>query len=886
MAHQWVYKFSAELTEGNKDMKALLGGKGANLAEMCALKLPVPPGFTVSTEACLDFYKTNKAIAPEIRKQIEDSLKWVEGLTGKKFGDEANPLLFSVRSGARASMPGMMDTVLNLGTNDKTVIGMAKKTGNQRFAWDAYRRFIQMYSNVVLGVRGSVLEAQLEDLKEARGVHEDTKLSAEDLKELVQVYKDVLLSEHGVKFPQDPMEQLWGAVSAVFNSWNNNRATKYREMNNIPHDWGTAVNIQSMVFGNLGEDCATGVCFTRDPSTGDKKFFGEYLINAQGEDVVAGIRTPWPINAVSTNDQNKQFKTLESAMPKAYAELVQTYQMLEKHYKDMQDIEFTIEGGRFYILQTRNAKRTVAAAMRVAVDQVHEGLITKKEALLRVQPDDLNLLLHPRLDPKAPKILLATGLPASPGAAAGHIVFHSKDAEEWAKGGKKVVLLRTETSPEDIGGMAAATGILTARGGMTSHAAVVARGMGKPCVAGCTPLVIDEKNKTLNVKGKTYKEGDFITFDGATGEVFEGLIPTVEAQISSAFAEFMSWADETRRMKIRTNADTPHDTKVALEFGAEGIGLCRTEHMFFAPERILAVREMIFAETTEDRKKALDKLLPFQREDFLGIFKALNGLPANIRLLDPPLHEFLPHQEHEARELAQVLGVSEKRIHERNNALHEFNPMLGHRGCRLAITYPEIYQMQARAIIEAAILCEKQGIKTLPEIMIPLTSELREYATIKKECMAEIELVFKEKGTTVKYKVGTMLELPRACIMAKEIATEADFFSFGTNDLTQTTFGLSRDDAGKFLPSYTARGIYPKDPFVAIDQDGVGFLMKHAVVEGKKGNSAIYAGICGEHGGEPSSVEFCHKIGLEYVSCSPFRVPIARLAAAQAVLKS
>ena len=886
MAHQWVYKFSAELTEGNKDMKALLGGKGANLAEMCALKLPVPPGFTVSTEACLDFYKTDKAISPEIRGQIEASLKWVEGLTGKKFGDETNPLLFSVRSGARASMPGMMDTVLNLGTNDKTVVGMAKKTGNPRFAWDAYRRFIQMYSNVVLGIRGSVLEAQLEDLKEARGVHEDTKLTAEDLQELVQVYKDVLLSEHGVKFPQDPMEQLWGAVSAVFNSWNNNRATKYREMNNIPHDWGTAVNIQSMVFGNLGEDCATGVCFTRDPSTGDKKFFGEYLINAQGEDVVAGIRTPWPINLVSTNDQNKQFKTLESAMPKAYAELVQTYQMLEKHYRDMQDIEFTIEGGRFYILQTRNAKRTVAAAMRVAVDQVHEGLITKKDALLRVSPDDLNLLLHPRLDPKAPKVLLATGLPASPGAAAGHIVFHSKDAEEWAKGGKKVVLLRTETSPEDIGGMAAATGILTARGGMTSHAAVVARGMGKPCVAGCTPLVIDEKNKTLNVKGKTFKEGEYITFDGATGEVFEGLIPTVEAQISSAFAEFMGWADETRRLKIRTNADTPHDTKVALEFGAEGIGLCRTEHMFFAPERILAVREMIFAETTEDRKKALDKLLPFQREDFLGIFKALNGLPANIRLLDPPLHEFLPHQEHEARELAQVLGVSEKRIHERNNALHEFNPMLGHRGCRLAITYPEIYQMQARAIIEAAILCEKQGIKTLPEIMIPLTSELREYATIKKECMAEIELVFKEKGTKVKYKVGTMLELPRACIMAREIATEADFFSFGTNDLTQTTFGLSRDDAGKFLPSYTARGIYPKDPFVAIDRDGVGFLMKHAVVEGKKGNSSIYAGICGEHGGEPSSVEFCHQIGLEYVSCSPFRVPIARLAAAQAALKS
>lgn len=885
MAHQWVYKFSAELTEGNKDMKALLGGKGANLAEMCSMKLPVPPGFTVSTEACLDYYKHDKSISPEIKTQIEESLKWVEKLTGKKFGDPENPLLFSVRSGARASMPGMMDTVLNLGTNDKTVLGMAKKTGNPRFAWDAYRRFIQMYSNVVLGISGSVLEAQLEDLKEARGVHEDTKLTADDLQELVQVYKDVLAQEHGVKFPQDPMEQLWGAVKAVFGSWHNARATKYREMNNIPHDWGTAVNVQSMVFGNLGEDCATGVCFTRDPSTGDKKFFGEYLINAQGEDVVAGIRTPWPINSASMNDQNKQFKPLETAMPKAYNELVDTYQRLEKHYKDMQDIEFTIEGSKLYILQTRNAKRTVAAAMRVAVDLVHEGMITKKDAIQRVQPDDLNQLLHPRLDPKAKKVLLATGLPASPGAASGHIVFHSKDAEEWAKGGKKVVLLRTETSPEDIGGMAAATGILTARGGMTSHAAVVARGMGKPCVAGCTPLVIDEKNKTLTVKGKTYKEGDHITFDGATGDVFEGLVPTVEAQISSAFAEFMGWADEVRRLKVRTNADTPHDTKVALEFGAEGIGLCRTEHMFFAPERILAVREMIFAETTEERKKALDKLLPFQREDFLGIFKALKGLPANIRLLDPPLHEFLPHQEHEVSELAQVLGVSEKRIFERNNALHEFNPMLGHRGCRLAVTYPEIYQMQARAIIEAAIEAEQQGIKTAAEIMIPLTSELKEYSVIKEECIYEIERVFKEKGTKVKYKMGTMLELPRACIMAKEIATNAEFFSFGTNDLTQTTFGLSRDDAGKFLPSYTLRGIYPKDPFVAIDRDGVGFLMKHAVVEGKKGNPNIYAGICGEHGGEPSSVEFCHQIGLEYVSCSPFRVPIARLAAAQAALR-
>lgn len=885
MAHKWVYKFSASTTDGNKDMKPLLGGKGANLAEMCALKLPVPPGFTVSTEACLAFYQNDKKIPAEIISQIEEALKWVETLTGKKFGDPANPLLFSVRSGARASMPGMMDTVLNLGTNDKTVLGMAKLTGNPRFAWDAYRRFIQMYSNVVLGVKGGILEAQLEDLKEARGVHEDTKLTAQDLQELVEVYKDVLLTEHGVKFPQDPMEQLWGAVAAVFNSWYNPRAQKYREMNNVPHDWGTAVNIQSMVFGNLGDDCATGVCFTRDPSTGDKKFFGEYLINAQGEDVVAGIRTPWPINMASTNDQNKQFKTLEAAMPAAYAELVKTYQLLEAHYKDMQDIEFTIEGGRFFILQTRNAKRTVAAALRVAVDQMHEGLISKNEALLRVQPDDLNHLLHPRLDPKAKKILLATGLPASPGAASGFMVFTSKEAEEWAKGGKKVVLVRTETSPEDIGGMAAATGILTARGGMTSHAAVVARGMGKPCVAGCSALTIDEKMKTLIVKGKNFKEGDHITFDGATGEVYEGEVPTVEAQISSAFAEFMSWADEARRLKVRTNADTPHDTKVALEFGAEGIGLCRTEHMFFAPERILAVREMIFAETLDERKKALVKLLPFQREDFYGIFKALKGLPANIRLLDPPLHEFLPHQEHEVKELADVLGVSEKRVLERNNHLHEFNPMLGHRGVRLAVTYPEIYQMQVRAIIEAGIQCEAEGIQTSAEIMIPLTSELKEYALIKKECIEEIERVFQEKGKKIKYKIGTMLELPRACIMAREIATQAEFFSFGTNDLTQTTFGLSRDDAGKFLPTYTMKGLYPQDPFVTIDQAGVGFLMKHAVSEGKLGNPKIYSGICGEHGGEPRSVEFCHQIGLEYVSCSPFRVPIARLAAAQAALK-
>lgn len=882
---QWVYKFSAEKTDGNKDMKGLLGGKGANLAEMCAMKLSVPPGFTVTTEACLDFYKTNKEISKEIKDQVSEAMSWVEKLTNKKFGDLENPLLFSVRSGARASMPGMMDTVLNLGLNDKTVLALAKKTNNPRFAWDSYRRFIQMFSNVVLGVNTSHLESNMEDLKEARGVHEDTALTAADLEELVKVYKAVLLEDHGIVFPQEPMEQLWRAIGAVFGSWNNNRAMKYREMHNIPHDWGTAVNIQSMVFGNMGDTCATGVCFTRDPSTGEKKFFGEFLVNAQGEDVVAGIRTPQPINNDSKMESNKHHKTLEEVMPKAYGDLVEDYKMLERHYKDMQDIEFTIENGKLWILQTRNAKRTVNAALKVAVDLVAEGMITEKEAILRIQPEDLNQLLHPRLDPKAKKTLIATGLPASPGAASGQMVFTSQTAEDWHKNGKKVVLVRAETSPEDIGGMVASSGILTARGGMTSHAAVVARGMGKPCVAGCTALVISEKEKTLTVKGKVYKEGDFITFDGANGEVYEGVVPTIEAKITADFATFMKWADGVRKLRVRTNADTPEDSKVAIEFGAEGIGLCRTEHMFFAPERILAVREMIFAENEKDRKKALDKLLPFQRSDFKGILREMNGLPVNIRLLDPPLHEFLPHTEKDQQELATSLNISVKQVKERNDALHEFNPMLGHRGCRLAITYPEIYLMQVRAIVEAAIECDKEGIKVYPEIMIPLTSELREYSSIKNDCKAEIDKVFKEKNHTIKYKMGTMLELPRACIMAGDIAKEAEFFSFGTNDLTQTTFGLSRDDAGKFLPSYTQKGIYPRDPFVSIDQDGVGFLMKHAITEGKKTNTSIHNGICGEHGGEPQSVEFCHRIGLDYVSCSPFRVPIARLAAAQAALR-
>jgi len=884
MTHQWVYLFSANKTEGNKDMKNLLGGKGANLAEMSALGLNVPPGFTISTEACTDYYKSSKSINEEIKNQVLVSVKFVEGLTGKKFGDKTNPLLFSVRSGSRASMPGMMDTVLNLGLNDQTVEGMAKLTNNPRFAWDSYRRFIQMYANVVMGFNVSLLEHTMEDLKDSRGVELDTALSAEDLKELVFVYKKIILEESGISFPTDPMDQLWRAISAVFGSWNNSRAMKYREIHGYPHDWGTAVNVQSMVFGNMGDDCATGVCFTRDPSTGAKKFFGEFLINAQGEDVVAGIRTPQPINNDSKNESNKQHKTLEELMPTTFKELTTVYKKLEAHYKDMQDIEFTIEKDVLYILQTRNGKRTTAAALKIATDLVNEKILTKEEALLRVKPDDLNQLLHPRLDPKFKKIIVATGLPASPGAGAGHIIFTSEEAVAAAKDGKKVLLVRIETSPEDISGMVACQGILTARGGMTSHAAVVARGMGKPCVAGCSSLIIDYAGKTLTVKGRVYKQGDALTIDGATGEVMEGLVPTIEAEISDNFASFMEWADEVRKLKVRTNADTPEDCKVAIKFGAEGIGLCRTEHMFFAPERILAVREMIFAQNLSERKKALSKLLPFQQQDFIGIFTAMNGLPVNIRLLDPPLHEFLPHSKNEKEELAHVLGISLKEIEERGNALHEFNPMLGHRGCRLAITYPEIYLMQVRAIILAAISCEAQGIKVYPEIMFPLIATKAELSILKSEAKAEIDTVFAEQKKTVKYKLGTMIELPRAALCAAELAEEAEFFSFGTNDLTQTTFGLSRDDAGKFLPDYVNRRILEIDPFVSLDQTGVGLLVEMATKSGRKVRPDMHIGICGEHGGEAKSIEFCHRIGLDYVSCSPYRVPIARLAAAHAVL--
>lgn len=885
MAQKWVYSFSASKSDGDKNMKDLLGGKGANLAEMCTIGLPVPPGFTVTTEACLDYEKNQKKISEEIRGQVKEALSVVEGLTQKRFGDNQNPLLFSVRSGARASMPGMMDTVLNLGLNDESVLGIAKQTGNSRFAWDSYRRFIQMYANVVMGFNISLLEATMEDLKEARGVHEDTDLSSDDLQELVGVYKKIILEESGKSFPQDPYDQLWESIAAVFRSWGNPRATKYRELNEIPHSWGTAVNVQSMVFGNMGDDCATGVCFTRDPSTGDALFFGEYLVNAQGEDVVAGIRTPGPINENSKNDSSREMKTLEQVMPKAYEELVAVYKKLEAHYKDMQDIEFTIEKDTLYILQTRNGKRTAAAAVKIAVDLVKEKVLSKEEAILRLKPDDLNQLLHPRLDPKADKKIIAKGLPASPGAGAGIIAFTSEKAHALKESGEKVILVRQETSPEDIVGMASSEGILTARGGMTSHAAVVARGMGKPCVAGCTALLIDSAAQTLTVNGKTYQAGDFLTIDGGTGEVMEGRVPTIAAGISDDFAVYMSWADEFRKLGVRTNADNPEDCEVALNFGAEGIGLCRTEHMFFEPQRLLAVREMIFAENSAQREKALSKIKPYQKDDFKGIFKAMKGKPVNIRLLDPPLHEFMPHTQEEKKELAKVLGIEIKEINEREGQLHEFNPMLGHRGCRLGVTYPEIYRMQVEAIVEAALECSKEGVDVHPEIMIPLVAIDQELSVLREQAQMVIDRLFDQYQHRIQYKIGTMIELPRAAITAAQIATHADFFSFGTNDLTQTTFGLSRDDAGKFLPEYVAGGFLPNDPFVSLDQEGVGFLVDFACKEGRRVSPKMSLGICGEHGGDPRSVEFCHKIGLDYVSCSPYRVPIARLAAAQAAIK-
>ena len=882
---KWVYQFSQKKAEGQRDMKNLLGGKGANLAEMRGLGLPVPPGFTVSTEACLDYIQ-RQGLSSEIKDQCIDALRGVEKVTGKKFADPDNPMLFSVRSGARVSMPGMMDTVLNLGLNEKSVEGLAKQTGNERFAWDSYRRFIQMYANVVSGVNISILEHTLENLKEARGLSEDKDLKSTDLKELSSVYKKLLLQDYGIIFPEDPMEQLWKAIMAVFNSWDNPRARKYRQVHGFSHSWGTAVNVQSMVFGNYGEDSGTGVCFSRDPSTGEKRFFGEFLMNAQGEDVVAGIRTPGPINEVSKNISNTHMPTFEKINPTVYGQLVDISQKLETHYQDMQDIEFTIEQGKLWILQTRSGKRTANAALKIAVDLTHEGIISEEQAIMRIRPDDLDQLLHPRLDPKAPKTLLATGLPASPGAASGTLVFSSEEACKVKEQGGEVLLVRQETSPDDIEGMVVSQGILTARGGMTSHAAVVARGMGKPCVAGCRSLLIDKNKKILTINGKQFRGGESLSIDGGTGEIFAGVVPRIQAIIGDDFGRFMAWADKKRKLKIRTNADNVKDSEMAIRLGAEGIGLCRTEHMFFAPERILAVRKMIFAQDKNEREGVLEELLPFQKGDFKEIFRIMDGRPVNIRLLDPPLHEFMPHGDEERKKLAKAIGIAGQEVESREKSLHEFNPMLGHRGCRLGITYPEIYNMQVRAIMEAACESQKEGIEVKPEIMIPLIGHVKELFLLKKSALKVITQVQEAFGITISYKVGTMIELPRAAITAKEIAPLADFFSFGTNDLTQTTFGLSRDDSGRFLSEYVEQSIYSTDPFVSLDQSGVGFLVEYACREGKKSNPSLHLGICGEHGGEPMSIDFFHRMGLDYVSCSPFRVPIARLAAAQSAIRN
>ncbi len=875
-APKYVYFFGGGKAEGNAKMRMLLGGKGANLAEMTNIGVPVPPGFTISTEVCAYYYSHGKKYPSTLKAEIDKNLAKLEKMMKKGFGDSDNPLLVSVRSGAPISMPGMMDTILNLGLNDVTVEGLAKRANNARFAWDSYRRFIQMFGNVVLGIEHAKFEHILEQVKEEKGVSLDTELDVDALKELVERYKGLIKEEKGFELPQDPRKQLDMAIDAVFSSWDNPRAITYRKLNEIPDDLGTAVNVQTMVFGNLGPTSGTGVAFTRDPSTGEKKFFGEFLINAQGEDVVAGIRTPEPIEQLSNE------------MPKVYKHLVQVYKKLEKHYRDMQDLEFTVEDGVLYLLQTRNGKRTAKAAVKTAVDMVKERLITKEEAILRVAPSQLDQLLHPMIDAKQDLKIIAKGLPASPGAAVGEVVFSAEDAIAKKNAGEKVVLVRLETSPEDVGGMAAAEGILTARGGMTSHAAVVGRGMGKCCVVGCGDITVKEDEKKFIAKdGVEVKEGDWISLNGSTGEVYLGKAKLIEPEIAGEFKTLMSWADKIRVLGVRTNADTPHDSEVAREFGAEGIGLCRTEHMFFAEDRIPAVREMIIArEDKEAREKALAKLLPMQRGDFKGIFKAMKGLPVTIRLLDPPLHEFLPHTEEEMKELSSQIGISFEEIKKAVEELHEFNPMLGHRGCRLGITYPEIYYMQARAIFEAAAELAKEKIKVEPEVMIPLVGHVKELTLMKQVVIDAANEVMKEKGVKIKYKVGTMIEVPRAAITADEIAKEAQFFSFGTNDLTQMTCGFSRDDSGKFLPDYVKEGIYEKDPFVTLDQSGVGRIMEIAVDLAKKENEGIKLGICGEHGGDPDTIEFCHKIGLSYVSCSPFRVPIARLAAAQAAVRN
>ena len=883
MSTKYVYFFGNGEADGRGEMKNLLGGKGANLAEMTAIGLPVPPGFTISTEVCTAYYKYERNYPACLPEEVAANLRKIEDVIGNRFGDPANPLLVSVRSGARASMPGMMDTILNLGLNDDTVQGVIAKSGDARFAYDAYRRFVQMYSDVVLDVKKDILEHQMDEVKAKRGVKLDTDLTADDLRELVATFKATVLQQTGKPFPDDPATQLWGAIGAVFGSWMNQRAITYRRLNNIPADWGTAVSVQAMVFGNMGDDCATGVAFTRNPSTGEKIFYGEFLVNAQGEDVVAGIRTPQPVNKA---EGDGVLPSLEEVMPACYAQLLSIQGVLEKHYRDMQDIEFTIEKGKLYMLQTRNGKRTAAAAVRIAVEMVKEGLISEKEAVLRVAPEQLDQLLHPSLDPKAKKEVIAKGLPASPGAASGEVVFSADEAEAAAKLNRKVILVRVETSPEDIHGMHAAQGILTARGGMTSHAAVVARGMGKCCVAGCSEIKVDYNAQTFVARnGVVIKKGDIITLDGSLGEVIKGAVATVQTGLSGAFGELMVWADSFRRLKVRTNADTPHDAKVAREFGAEGIGLCRTEHMFFEADRIMAVREMILAADLEGRKLALAKILPMQKGDFLGIFREMKGLPVTIRLLDPPLHEFLPNTDAEIEGLAKSMQVSVATLKHKVETLHEFNPMLGHRGCRLGITYPEIYDMQVQAIMEAACeLIKNEGYAIVPEIMIPLVSHVKELAVLRANAIRVCDEVIARYGVKVEYLIGTMIELPRAALTADQIATEAEFFSFGTNDLTQTTYGLSRDDAGRFLPFYVEQDLFADDPFVALDQNGVGQLVEMGCVKGRATRPDIKLGICGEHGGEPSSVIFCHKIGLDYVSCSPFRVPIARLAAAHAAL--
>jgi len=884
---QTVYPFggNADHSDPRQKDKAVVGGKGANLAEMASIGLPVPPGFTITTEECIAYLKDRGDFSDKLKNAVAAAMAHIEAAVGKRFGDPANPLLVSVRSGARVSMPGMMDTVLNLGLNDATVEGLAASSGDARFAWDSYRRFIQMYGDVVLGIDHGLFEEALEIAKEDKGFINDTEMAAEDWQALVGAYKRIVAEELGHDFPQDVNAQLWGAIRAVFESWDSERAKVYRRLNDIPGDWGTAVNVQAMVFGNMGETSATGVAFTRDPATGARAYYGEYLINAQGEDVVAGIRTPQYLTRAAREAAGAKAPSMEEALPEAYAELARVFDLLERHYRDMQDIEFTVERGKLWMLQTRSGKRTAKAALKMAVDMVHEGLIDQREAVRRVDPMALDQLLHPTLDPKAERQVLTTGLPASPGAAAGRIVLDADTAEQWAGRGEKVILVRVETSPEDIHGMHAAQGILTARGGMTSHAAVVARGMGRPCVSGAGAVSIDRAARTVRIGTTALKEGDAITLDGGTGQVMLGIVPTVEPELAGDFGTLMGWADAIRRMKVRTNAETPEDCRMARQFGAEGIGLCRTEHMFFEASRISLVRQMILAENEAARRRALDKLLPEQRGDFIAIFEVMAGLPCTIRLLDPPLHEFLPHADEEFAELADATGLGVDHLKRRAAELHEFNPMLGHRGCRLGITFPEIYAMQARAIFEAACAVKQaSGAAPLPEIMIPLVATRRELTLLKALVAREAEAVFGETGTRVDYLVGTMIELPRAALMAGEIAEEAQFFSFGTNDLTQTTLGVSRDDAARFLSVYVDKGIFPRDPFVSLDVEGVGQLVELAAARGRAARSELKLGICGEHGGDPASIAFCERVGLDYVSASPYRVPIARLAAAQAAL--